>query len=151
MAKITTFLTFESRGQQAMEFYAGIFKNSEINGSFIMPGGDQLLNGSFTLDGVEFYAMDGGPSFKFEQGTSLFVTCEDQAEVDYFWDKLCEGGEPGQCGWLKDQFGVSWQIIPTALGQLMGNPDPAKAGKVHEAMMKMNKIIIADLEAAAKA
>jgi len=148
MPKITTFLTFDSSGKEAMQFYAGIFKNSKVNSSFTMPGSDQLLNGSFTLDGAEFYAMDGGPTFKFAEGTSLFVSCEDQAEVDYFWDKLTEGGEPGRCGWLKDKFGLSWQIIPTALGQLMMNPDPAKAGKVHEAMMKMNKIIITDLEAA---
>jgi predicted 3-demethylubiquinone-9 3-methyltransferase (glyoxalase superfamily) len=93
-------------------------------------------------------AMDGGPHFKFEQGTSLFVTCEDQEEVDYFWDKLGEGGQYMDCGWLKDQFGVSWQVVPAALGQLMSGPDPEKSQRVMQAMLKMQKIIIADLQQA---
>lgn len=150
MQKITTFLTFESRGKEAVDFYVSIFKNSKVNGSMVMPGGDQLLHASFMLNGEEFMAMDGGEHFKFEDGTSLFVTCEDQAEVDYFWEKLGAGGKPGQCGWLKDKFGVSWQIIPKALGQLMSDPDPAKAGRVRQAMLKMGKIDIAGLEQAHK-
>jgi len=148
MPRITPFLTFKEGGKDALEFYAGIFKNSKVNSSFVMPGNDKLLHASFTLDGQEFMAMDGGESFSFAFGASMFVSCEGQEEVDYYWDKLSEGGEPGQCGWLKDKFGLSWQIVPTALGQLMGDPDPAKAMRVRDAMLKMTKIIIADLQKA---
>jgi predicted 3-demethylubiquinone-9 3-methyltransferase (glyoxalase superfamily) len=151
MQKITTFLTFSSRGKEAVEFYVSIFNNSKINSTMIMPGGDQLLNASFSLDGQPFMAMDGGDEFKFALGTSLFVTCRDQAEVDYFWDKLTsDGGEAGRCGWLTDRFGVSWQIVPTALGELMTNLEPARAQRVMQAMLKMDKIDIADLEEASK-
>lgn len=149
MQKITTFLTFESRGKEAVDFYVSIFKNSSVSSSMVMPGGNQLLHASFTLDGEQYMAMDGGDTFKFEHGISLFVTCEDQEEVDYFWEKLGEDGEPGRCGWLKDKFGVSWQIIPKALGQLMQDPDQKKAGRVMQAMLGMNKIEIAGLEQAA--
>ena len=146
MQKITTFLAFKDRGKDAVDFYTSIFKNSKINSSMVMPGGEQLLHASFTLDGQDFMAMDGGDHFSFAQGTSLFVTCQDQEEVDYYWEALtADGGEPGRCGWLTDQFGVSWQIVPTALGQLMGSSEPDKAQRVHAAMMKMNKIIIEDL------
>lgn len=146
MQKITTFLTFKSRGKDAVDFYMKIFKNSKIHSSMVMPGGEQLLHASFSLDGQDFMAMDGGEHFSFAQGTSLFVTCQDQAEVDYYWEALtANGGEPGRCGWLTDQFGVSWQIVPTALGELMGSSDAEKAARVHGAMMKMNKIIIEDL------
>ena len=106
----------------------------------VMPGTNQLLHASFSLDGQEFMAMDAGPDFKFEQGISLFVTCDTQDEVDYFWEKLGEGGQYQQCGWLKDKFGVSWQVIPTALGQLMGDPDPTKSQRVMQAMLQMTKI-----------
>jgi predicted 3-demethylubiquinone-9 3-methyltransferase (glyoxalase superfamily) len=146
MQKITTFLTFESKGKEAVDFYVSIFKNSKINSSMVMPGGDMLLHASFTLDGQDFMAMDGGPTFSFAHGTSLFVTCEDQAEVDYFWEKLGAGGEPGQCGWLKDKYGVSWQIIPTALGELMQDEDQAKAGRVMQAMLRMTKIDVQGLQ-----
>ena len=109
------------------------------------------LHASFTLDGQEFMAMDGGDYFSFAHGTSLFVACEDQAEVDYYWEKLtADGGEPGKCGWLTDKFGVSWQIIPNALGRLMQQSDPAKADKVRQAMLQMGKIDIAGLEQAAQ-
>lgn len=148
MQKITTFLTFESRGKEAVDFYTSIFKNSKINSAMVMPGGDQLLHASFTLDGEDYMAMDGGPTFKFEQGISLFVTCGDQEEVDYFWEKLGAGGEHLQCGWLKDQFGISWQIIPTALGELMQDPDPVKSQRVMQAMLKMGKIDIEGLKQA---
>lgn len=148
MQKITTFLTFESGGAEAVDFYVSVFKNSKLNGKMVMPGGDKLLHASFTLNGQDFMAMDGGPEFRFEQGFSLFVTCGDQAEVDYFWDKLGDGGEHGQCGWLKDKFGVSWQIIPKALGEMMQDPDPAKSQKVMQAMLQMTKIDIAALEQA---
>jgi predicted 3-demethylubiquinone-9 3-methyltransferase (glyoxalase superfamily) len=149
MQKITTFLTFQSGGMEAVNFYVSLFKNSKLNGSMVMPGGDQLLHASFTLDGQDFMAMDGGPVFKFELGTSLFVTCEGQAEVDDLWDKLTAGGgEPGQCGWLKDRWGMSWQIIPTRLGELMQDHDQQKAGKARQAMLQMSKIDVAGLEAA---
>lgn len=149
MPKITTYLTFDNRGKEAVDFYVSIFKNSHINSTMVMPGGQQLLHASFTLDGQEFMAMDGGPHFTFAQGTSLFVSCEDQAEVDYFWEKLTlDGGEPGQCGWLTDKFGLSWQVIPKALGQLMQGPDPTKSQHVMEAMLKMGKIDVAELERA---
>lgn len=149
MKKITTFLTFEKNGMEAVEFYVSVFKNSSINNSMVLPETGQLLHASFTLDGEDFMAMDGGPTFAFKEGTSLFVTCEGQDEVDYFWDKLSsDGGAAGQCGWLKDKFGVSWQIIPTALGQLMQDPDPAKSQKVMQAMLQMTKIDIEGLQRA---
>jgi len=146
MQKITTFLTFKSRGKEAVDFYTSIFKNSKVNRSMVMPGGDQLRHASFSLDGQDFMAMDGGETFSFAPGTSLFVTCKDQEEVDYYWEALTtDGGEPGRCGWLTDQFGVSWQVVPTALGELMGGSEPEKAARVHAAMMKMNRIIVEDL------
>jgi predicted 3-demethylubiquinone-9 3-methyltransferase (glyoxalase superfamily) len=148
--RITTFLTFESKGKEAVDFYVSVFKNSHINSSMVMPGSDQLLHASFTLDGQDFMAMDGGDHFKFEDGFSLFITCQDQEEVDYYWEKLtADGGAPGQCGWLKDKYGVSWQVVPTALGELMSNPDQAAAGRVMQAMLGMGKIKVAELEAAA--
>jgi len=148
MQKITTFLTFESRGKEAVDFYMSVFKNSKLTSGMTAPGSDHLLYAAFTLDGQDFMAMDGGAHFSFAQGTSLFVTCEDQAEVDYYWEKLGEGGETGQCGWLTDKFGVSWQIIPKALGQLMSDPDPTKSQRVREAMLKMTKIDVAGLQQA---
>jgi predicted 3-demethylubiquinone-9 3-methyltransferase (glyoxalase superfamily) len=146
MQKITTFLTFESKGKEAVDFYLSIFENSKLNSMMVMPGGDSLLHASFTLDGQDFMAMDAGPSFKFEQGFSLFVACKTQEEVDYYWDKLGAGGEYQPCGWLKDKFGVSWQIIPDALGELMQDPDPAKAQRVMQAMLQMSKIDIKGLQ-----
>lgn len=152
MQKITTFLTFEKNGKKAVDFYASIFKDSNIDHTMVMPGTDQLLHAGFSLNGQNFMAMDGGDisNFKFTDGISLFVACEDQSEVDYFWEKLGEGGEYSRCGWLKDKFGVSWQIIPNRLGELMVDSDQTKAGKVMQAMLKMDKIIIADLESASK-
>ncbi|HSX00366.1 MAG TPA: VOC family protein [Patescibacteria group bacterium] len=148
MQKITTFLTFESKGKEAVDFYVSIFKNSKVNYAMTMPGSNMLLNASFTLDGQDYMAMDAGPDFSFAQGISLFVTCEDQKEVDYFWEKLGKGGQYQPCGWLKDKFGVSWQIIPKALGELMQDPDVAKAQKVMQAMLKMSKIDVATLQKA---
>lgn len=149
MQKVTTFLTFKMGGQEAVELYISLFDNSKINHMMTLPGTNQLLHASFVLDDQEFMAMDGGDSFDFAEGTSLFVSCKDQAEVDFFWDKLtADGGNPGRCGWLKDKFGVSWQIIPAALGELMMTPNQAKATKVREAMLSMNKIIVKELQAA---
>ncbi len=112
-----------------------------------MPAGT-VMTVSFVLDGQEFTALNGGPHFTFTDGFSLFVSCETQAEVDELWEKLSAGGEKGQCGWLKDKFGVSWQIIPSALGRLMGDKDPRKAQSVMQAMLQMSKIDIAGLERA---
>ncbi len=148
MQKITTFLTFNNQAEEAANFYTSIFKNASITG--VTPGPDgavMLVN--FQIDGQEFSALNGGPSFSFSEGMSLFVSCEGQAEIDYFWEKLTvNGGEESMCGWLKDKFGVSWQIIPTALGRLFSNPDPVKAGRAMQAMLQMRKIDIATLEQA---
>ena len=152
--KITTFLTYDGQAEEAMNLYTSVFPNSRITSERRYgeagpgePG--SLMTGTFELDGQEFMALNGGPSFTFQQGFSLFVSCETQAEVDDLWEKLSEGGKPGQCGWLTDKFGVSWQIIPTALGELLGDPDREKANRVMNAMLKMTKIEIAELEQAA--
>jgi predicted 3-demethylubiquinone-9 3-methyltransferase (glyoxalase superfamily) len=154
MQKITTFLTFKDRGAEAVEFYVSLFKNSKIHGMHTHPGGGPLpegalLHASFELDGQRFMAMDGGPSFLFSQGFSLFVNAETQEEIDRLWDALkADGGREDRCGWVQDKFGVSWQIVPPTLAQLMGGPDRERAGRVMQAMLKMNKLIIKDLEEA---
>jgi predicted 3-demethylubiquinone-9 3-methyltransferase (glyoxalase superfamily)/ActR/RegA family two-component response regulator len=150
--RITTFLTFSSRGKEAVDLYVNTFKNSTIHNIMVTPDTSQLLHAAFSLDGQEFMAMDAGPTFKFEDGISLFVTCDTQDEVDYYSEKLtANGGSQGRCGWLKDPYGVSWQIIPTALGRLMSSPDAAQSVRVMQAMMGMDKLDIAGLEAAASA
>ena len=146
MQKITTFLTFEKNGEEAVKFYTSIFKNSKINS--IMSWEGQLLHSSFILDNEEFMAMDGGPHFTFTDGISLFANCENQEEVDELWEKLSEGGEKGQCGWLKDKYGVSWQVIPKQLGELMSSVDQNKSVRVRDAMLKMSKIEISELQKA---
>ena len=153
MQKITTFLTYKSGGKKAVDFYTSVFKDSSVDHAMVMPGTDQLLHAGFSLNGQEFMAMDVGDhdNFSFTDGISLFVGCDNQEEVDYYWNALiADGGEEGQCGWLKDQFGVSWQVIPMQLGQLMSDPDPEKSGRVMQAMLQMKKIIVADLEKAYK-
>ncbi len=152
--KITTFLTYDGQAEEAMNLYTSVIPNSRITSTRYYgeagPGeAGSLMTGTFELDGQEFMALNGGSSFTFSQGFSLFVSCETQEEVDELWEKLSEGGEPGQCGWLTDKFGVSWQIIPTALGELLGDPDREKANRVMNAMLKMTKIEIAELEQAA--
>jgi len=153
MQKITTFITFNNQAEEAVNLYVSIFKNSKIlnisrygEGAPVPAG--TVMSATFVLDGQEFNALNGGPHFTFSDGISLFVSCQDQAEVDELWDKLSEGGEKGPCGWLKDKFGVSWQIIPTALGECLGHPDPAKAQKALQAMLQMTKIDIAALRQA---
>ncbi len=151
MQKIITFLTFKKDGKKAIDLYTSVFKESHVDHAMTMPGTDQLLHAGFSLNGQEFMAMDGGEHFEMHDGMSLFITCADQAEVDYYWHALtANGGTPGQCGWLKDPFGVAWQVIPVQLGQFMSDPDPTKSGRVMQAMLKMNKIIVADLAAAHK-
>ena len=144
--KITPFLWFDNNAEEAMNFYTSIFKDSRIKS--IQRLGDNILTASFELNGQEFMVLNGGPRFKFTEAISLFVSCEDQQEVDDYWDKLVNGGEPQQCGWLKDRFGLSWQIIPRALGELMGDKDPEKSKRVMDAMLQMKKIDIATLRAA---
>jgi predicted 3-demethylubiquinone-9 3-methyltransferase (glyoxalase superfamily) len=146
--KITPFLWFDGKAEEATHFYVSIFKNSRVLS--VMPGPDgKALGTSFELEGQEFKALNGGPKYKFTPAISLFVNCETQPEVDELWDKLLAGGgSPDQCGWLKDKYGLSWQIIPTALGRLMSDKDRAKAGRVVQAMMQMVKIDIAALQRA---
>ena len=153
MQKITTFLAFDNQAEEAVNFYVSIFRNSKITSmSRYGEGGPgptgSVMSATFLLEGQEFVALNGGPHFTFADGLSLFVNCETQAEVDDLWEKLSAGGEKGQCGWLKDKFGVSWQIIPTALGQLLGDKDPHKAQNVMQAMLQMTKIDIAALRRA---
>jgi predicted 3-demethylubiquinone-9 3-methyltransferase (glyoxalase superfamily) len=153
MQTITPFLWFDDQAEEAMNFYCSIFKDSKA-GSISRYGdagpGSQgkVMSVTFQLNGQEFMALNGGPNFPFTEAVSFFVSCETQAEVDYLWDKLTEGGEPSRCGWLKDKFGLSWQIIPTALGQLLGDKDPQKAQRVMQAMLQMDKIDIEGLKMA---
>ena len=149
MQKITPFLWFDGNAEEAMNFYVSIFKNSRIVNvkryGDVGPGPKgSVMTGTFQLEGQEFYALNGGPQFTFSQAISFFVNCETQREVDELWEKLSAGGEIQQCGWLRDKFGLSWQIIPSALGEMMGDKDPEKAGRVMNAMLQMKKI---DLEA----
>ncbi|CAN5437452.1 VOC family protein [soil metagenome] len=153
MQKITPFLWFDGKAEEAVNFYASIFKNSKITSMKHWGEGspfpkDQVMTATVELDGLKFHAFDAGPMFKFTEAISFFVDCTDQEEVNHFWNKLSEGGEESRCGWLKDKFGISWQIVPKALPQLMGDKDPEKAKRVMMAMMQMSKIIIADLEKA---
>jgi predicted 3-demethylubiquinone-9 3-methyltransferase (glyoxalase superfamily) len=153
MHKITTFLTYNDQAEEAVKVYVSTFKNSEIlnisrYGEGAPSPAGTAMSVSFVLEGQEFIALNGGPSFSFAEGISLFVNCETQEEVDELWEKLSEGGEPGRCGWLKDRFGVSWQIIPSTLGRLLQDEDARKAGNVMQAMMQMSKIDIAELRKA---
>lgn len=153
MQKITPFLTFNNQAEQAVNFYVSTFKNSQILSESRYgeagPGpAGSLMTATFVLEGQEFTALNGGPEFSFAQGFSIFVSCETQAEVDELWEKLSAGGEKGPCGWLTDRFGVSWQIIPTALGRLMQDENPQKAQAVMRAMLQMSKIDIATLQRA---
>lgn len=154
MQKITPFLWFDNNLEEAIEFYTSVFPNSKIGGvsrygeGAPLPAGT-IMSGTFELEGQQFMALNGGPMFKFTEAISFYVNCKDQEEVDYYWNKLtADGGEESMCGWLKDKFGLSWQIIPTKLPELIGSSDPQKAGKAMQAMLQMRKIDIAQLEAA---
>lgn len=148
MKKITPFLWFDTQAEEAMNFYVSLFKNSKVNNVSRKPDGT-VFNVSFELDGQEFMGLNAGPMFKFNEAVSMFVHCEDQAEVDHFWNALtADGGETSMCGWCKDKYGLWWQIVPKQLGELMGDPDPERSGRVMQAMLKMQKIIVADLQKA---
>jgi predicted 3-demethylubiquinone-9 3-methyltransferase (glyoxalase superfamily) len=145
MQKITPFLWFDNQAEEAMNFYLSIFKNSKVL-SVNRAGEDgPVMSVTFVLDGQEFMALNAGPQFKFTEAISFFVNCETQQEVDELWAKLTEGGEEGRCGWLKDKYGLSWQIIPTALGEMLNDKDPVKAKRVMDAMLQMNKIDVGAL------
>ena len=154
MSKITPFLWFENQAEEAMNFYVSLFNNSKIvnvsrygEGAPVPAG--TVMSATFELDGQTVQALNGGPQFKFNEAFSFYVDCEDQAEVDKFWNALtANGGEEGPCGWLKDKFGLSWQIIPRALGEMLGDPDPDKSRRAMEAMLKMKKIDVATLQQA---
>ena len=154
MQKITPFLWFDTQAEEAARFYVSIFRNSKINQiaryGEAGPGPEgQVMTITFELDGVHFTALNGGPVYRFTEAFSLQVDCADQAEIDDLWDKLtADGGEPGPCGWLKDRFGLSWQIVPTNMGRLIGGDDPARSQRAMQAMMQMGKLDIAALQAA---
>lgn len=159
LQKISTNLWFNTQAQEAVQFYTSIFKNSsigriayygkeghEIHG---MPAGS-VMTIEFRLEQHDFLALNGGPVFKFNEAVSFIVNCADQPEIDYYWQKLSEGGDKSaqQCGWLKDKYGLSWQIVPTAMGDMMADPDPERRGKVMAAMLKMKKLDLAALKQA---
>ncbi len=147
MQKIVPFLWFDGQAEEAAKFYVSIFRNSKV--LRVMPGPDgKVMSATFQLEGQEFYALNGGPQFKFTPAISLFVNCETQQDVDDLWKKLSAGGSEEQCGWLKDKYGLSWQIIPTVLGKLLGDKNPKKANAAMQAMLKMKKIDIAGLQQA---
>src|SRR6202045_3585900 len=148
MQKITPFLWFDGKAEEAMNFYVSIFKNSKIVSVSRMGEGGLVTGGTFQLEGQEFYALNGGPQFTFTPAISLFVNCEAQEEVDELWEKLSAGGEKGRCGWLKDRYGLSWQIIPSVLGKMLQGKDGGNSKKALEAMMQMSKIEIKPLQEA---
>jgi predicted 3-demethylubiquinone-9 3-methyltransferase (glyoxalase superfamily) len=153
MQKITPFLWFDDKAEEAVNFYTSIFKNSKIETVSRYGEGSPgpkgtVISVTFQLDGQEFMALNGGPVFTFSQAISFFVHCETQEEVDELWERLSEGGEKQQCAWLKDKYGVTWQIVPTVLGELLADPDPEKSRRVMKAMLQMTKIDIALLRQA---
>ncbi len=154
MTMLTTCLWFDTQGEEAAEFYTAVFPNSRIRGishygeAGPRPAGD-VMTVDFELDGQPFVALNGGPEFTFNEAISFQVSCADQAEVDRYWSLLSEGGEEGPCGWLRDRFGVSWQVIPTALPRLLSDPNQDKSQRVMKAMLSMKKLDVATLEQAA--
>lgn len=144
MQKITPFLWFDNQAEEAAHFYTSLFKDAKVVS--ITPGPDgTVMSVMFQLEGQDFLALNGGPQFAFTEAISFFVKCQTQEEVNELWEKLSTGGEEGRCGWLKDTYGVSWQIVPDALSEALQNKDPEKAGRAMQAMLKMKKIIIKDL------
>ena len=153
MQKITPFLWFDGKAEEAMNFYVSIFKNSKVGYvtryGEVGPGpAGTVMSATFQLDGQDFFALNGGPQFKFTPAVSFFVNCETQQEVDELWEKLSAGGRKDRCGWLQDKYGLSWQIVPSVLGKLLQDKDPEKAKRVMQAMMKMDKLDIQGLQQA---
>ena len=154
MPRITPNLWFDTQSLQAAEFYVSVFPNSRINDvthyteAGPRPAGE-VLTVEFELDGQPFTAIDGGPEFTFDEAVSFLIDCKDQDEVDYYWDKLLDGGEPSMCGWLKDRFGLSWQVMPAGMVELFNDADPARAERAMRAMLSMEKLDLAALQAAA--
>jgi predicted 3-demethylubiquinone-9 3-methyltransferase (glyoxalase superfamily) len=153
MQKIIPSLWFENQAEEAANFYVSLFKNSKITN--ILRWGDagpgpagSVLTVDFELEGQEFNALNGGPEFKFTEALSFIVNCDTQAEVDYFWEKLTEGGEESECGWLKDRFGLSWQVVPSVLNELISGPDQARSDRVMKALLTMKRLDIARLQEA---
>ena len=156
MQKISPFLWFDTQAEEAASFYVSLFDDAEITNVARYPEGTPDLGGmamtvNFQLEGQEYTALNGGPQFSFTEAISFMVHCKDQGEVDRFWSLFTEGGEESQCGWLKDRFGLSWQIVPDRLGELLGDPDPARSQAAMQAMLQMRKIEIKTLEDAANA
>ena len=154
MPRITPNLWFDTESKEAAEFYISIFPNSEItNITYYNDAGPRetgmVMTVDFVLDGQPYTAINGGPEFTFDEAISLLVNCTDQAEVDFYWDRLCDGGEEAQCGWLKDRFGVSWQVVPEGMDEILGDPDSERANRAVAAMMGMKKLDLAALQAAA--
>ena len=147
MQKIVTFLWFDDKAEEAMNFYVSVFKNSKVLNVSRLEGAPngKVMSGSFQLEGQEFMALNGGPQFPFTEAISFVVNCDSQDEVDEYWNRLTEGGEEGQCGWLKDKYGVSWQIVPTVLIELLNSPDQERAHRVTKVMLKMRKLDIKTL------
>jgi predicted 3-demethylubiquinone-9 3-methyltransferase (glyoxalase superfamily) len=153
-SKITPNLWFDTEAEQAAEFYVSIFKNSRVIGVSHYPENSpgpagKVMTVEFELDGLSFVGINGGPQFKFDEAVSFQISCADQAEVDYFWERLTDGGEESQCGWLKDRFGLSWQVIPQGMGELFSDPDRERASRAMQAMLKMKKLDIDELRRAA--
>jgi predicted 3-demethylubiquinone-9 3-methyltransferase (glyoxalase superfamily) len=156
MQKITPFLWFDDKAEEAMNFYVSIFKNSKVLAVRRLGGDGPESEGTvttveFELEGQQFFGLNGGPHYHFTPAISLFVDCETQEEVDELWEKLSEGGEKIQCGWLRDKYGLSWQVIPSALGEMLGDKDAEKSGRVFQAMLQMQKIDIGALKLAYEA
>jgi predicted 3-demethylubiquinone-9 3-methyltransferase (glyoxalase superfamily) len=148
MQKITPFLWFNNNALEAAQFYTSVFSDSAIISTIPGPG-DTVMGLTFQLNGQNFMALNGGPMFTFTEAISLYISCETQEEIDTLWNKLtADGGKESRCGWLKDKYGLSWQLVPPVLGKLLADPDREKAGRVMQAMLQMNKIIIADLQKA---
>ncbi|WP_328535424.1 VOC family protein [Streptomyces sp. NBC_00344] len=154
MPRITPNLWFDTESEEAAEFYVSVFPNSEIKGithygeAGPRPAG-MVLTVDFSLDGQDYIAINGGPEFTFDEAISLMITCADQEEIDYYWAKLSDGGQEGPCGWLKDRYGLSWQVAPDGMVEILNDPDPARGQRAMKAMLGMKKIDIAALRAAA--
>jgi predicted 3-demethylubiquinone-9 3-methyltransferase (glyoxalase superfamily) len=152
--KITPNLWFDTEAEEAADFYTSVFKDSRIVSTARYTEGSMgragtVMTVDFELNGQRFIGINGGPQFKFDEAVSFAITCEDQDEIDYYWEQLSEGGSEGPCGWLKDKFGLSWQVVPTGMGELFNDPDPTRAERAMKAMLQMGKLDIAALRAAA--